>query len=201
MSCTIVKNFHRFPRYLFVLPLYGGKFGCSYSVRSNDLSHYIGCHSGRRTRSHCLVLGPFAHGWRCNSFHRTILTVALYHSRNYPDFFNESKSSTGNSVTNSKTLLETLEAANERKYFGRGIQAFESFRKEKPDWFKQWPAQKITALVFHLHFQAGSFREILVLYDELRSNGFVHGEGIYVTLIKTCIAMNNVPSALNFLEV
>ena len=201
MSSTIVKHFRRYPRLLLVLPLDGRHIGCSYSVGSNGRSHSIGCHFGRHIRSHGPVLGQFAHDWGCSNLHWGILTVALCHSRNYPDFFNDTKSSTDSRFTNPVTLLETLEASNERKDYGRGIQAFESFRKERPDWFKQWPAQKITSLVFHMYFQAGTFRKIIVLYDELRSNGFVHGEGIYVTLIKTCVAMNNVPSALNFLEV
>ena len=134
-------------------------------------------------------------------FHEKTSSVVSNCSRHYPDFPNNRQSDGSISTTNPTRLLEILENASEKRDYQQGIQVFEDFQRARPDWFKQWPAQKINALILHMYLQAGTFDKLLAFYDELKQNGFVHGEGIYVTLIKCCIAINNMPKALEFLEV
>ena len=129
-------------------------------------------------------------------------SIAAYHnSVNYPDFFNDGLSNSKSNCTNSMKILEILEDANKRKDNRTGIQVFEEFHRNKPDWHKQWPAQKIAAFIFHMYLQAESFERLLALYKEIKADGFVHGEGIYITLIKCCVAANDLPKALAYLEV
>ena len=164
-----------------------------------------GCISGSNGSStfsshNGLVLGLISHqSFVC--FHKMISSVVINHTRHYPDFSSNRQSDGSSSVSNPIRLLEILEAASEKRDYQRGIQVFDDFHWDRSDWFKHWPAQKINALILHMHLQAGTFDKLLAFYDELKKNGFVHGEGIYVTLIKCCIAMNNMPKALSFLEV
>ena len=156
----------------------------------------------------CISSGGFLSGLVCirhksffEYFHRTIYSGAFCYSKHYPDFFIDSNRNGSISTTDPVKVLEILQAVNEKKDYQRGIQVFADFQREKPDWFKQWPAQRIAALILHMYLQAGFYHVLFALYDDLHRNGFVHGEGIYVTLIKSCIAIQDIPRALVFLEV
>lgn len=131
---------------------------------------------------------------------RINLSASLSHSNHYPDFFVESTDDSAD-LTNPVKILELLENANSKGEYELGIKVFEEFQAVKPDWSKQWPAQKIAASVLHMYLKMGHYDKLFMLYDDLRKMGFVHGEGIFMILIKCCIASNDVMKALTYLKV
>lgn len=119
----------------------------------------------------------------------------------YPDFLQNTSDKSNGLDINPARLLDILEAASEVKDYDNALKTFKKFQIERPDWQRQWPAQKIAATVLHIYLQTGRHGTLLAFYGELKKNGFEHGEGIYVTLIKCCIASHDISKALSYMEV
>ena len=138
-----------------------------------------------------------------STFQSVIFTSRSYskthHPPQYPDFFG----SVAKDKSNSKaiSILNELETASKRHEYKQVIKVFNDFHAQNPEWMHYWPAQKIAATIFYVHLKTGSFETLVELYNEIKTRGFKHGEGIYVTLIKCYIAMDNIERALEYFQV
>ena len=131
---------------------------------------------------------------------KVLHTPPLAASKSYPDF------TTGlhgveNENVDGVRLVEILENLNKKRQYKKAIEVFREFHCRKPDWLHQWPAQKIAAVILHAYRKTGLFNCLYSLHDELVKAGFRHGEGIYVTLIKSSLQEDNWERALKYLEV
>ena len=129
----------------------------------------------------------------------TRLHSKIPRSPRYPDFFDSGTKGRPNNKT--VTILNELETAIARHEYKKATKIFSDFQAQNPEWMHHWPAQKIAATMLHVHLKTGSFKVLLELYNELKTNGFKHGEGIYVTLIKCFIAMDQIEGALHYFQV
>ena len=117
----------------------------------------------------------------------------------YPDFFGNGAKDRSNDKT--IAILNELETASKRHEYKKVIKIFNDYHAQNPEWMHYWPAQKITATILHVFLKTGSFETLLELYNEIKTKGFKHGEGIYVTLIRCCLAMDNFERALEYFQV
>eukprot|EP00794_Sanderia_malayensis_P006964 gene6963-7749_t len=116
----------------------------------------------------------------------------------YPSFNSDHDNAKG---INNMKFLKHLEKLREDGIYQHAANDFDKFQLQNPAWIQYWPAQKIAATILHMYYKAGLYNPLLKLYSDMINNGFQHGEGIYKTLIKCCIANNYSEKALRYYQI
>ena len=100
-----------------------------------------------------------------------------------------------------QVFLQELEDLKLEGDFKGAIRHFNEFQTQNPDWVKHWPSQRIAASILHMYHRAGLHVALLDLYSKMCDMGLQHGEGIYSTVIKSCLAVEDWERALEYFEV